>query len=149
MRIEETKYELSPVVLLGKPEEQSQELLLDLSKGEAPGEIAFFSSYAGAEGDETKPECVMISAKGIGEVKPITIGGLDLASQDKVLDLSKQKDALAKIPAGETEFEIVCIRSDSSKSPALIAITRTLGFKLKVIQPEAKKEEPAKEDAAK
>ncbi|MEZ4846922.1 MAG: hypothetical protein R2877_08340, partial [Bdellovibrionota bacterium] len=36
LKIEETKYELSPIVLLGKPEDQTQELVLDLSKGEVP-----------------------------------------------------------------------------------------------------------------
>lgn len=146
LKIEETKYELSPIVLLGTAQEQTQELVLDLSKGEAPSDIGFVAAYNGAEGDPTKPECVLISAAGIGAVKPIKIAGLDLSNQDRVWDLSAVKDQLAKIPAGETEFEIDCIRVDESKNPALITVTRTLGFKLKVIQPEVKKEEPKKEE---
>jgi hypothetical protein len=42
LKIDETSYELSPIVLLGKPEEQSQELVLDLSKGEVPTDLTLF-----------------------------------------------------------------------------------------------------------
>jgi hypothetical protein len=150
LKIAESKMELSPIVLIGTQDAVSNELVLDLSKGDLSTDLLFKSSYAGADGDPTKPECVLISQKGLGDVKPIYLYNvINLSQADHQLDLSKlDKATVAKIPAGSTDLEIQCIRQKMDKSPNGIALTITKGLKLKVIQAEVKKE-PKKEEPKK